>query len=584
MAKEIDAGAVIPDHRIIAPITNAVFDRLTVEIARGCPQNCRFCQAKVYYSPYRAQTPAKTMVNIQEGLKHSGFDAFSLSSLSAGDYPWLEQLLRLIPRVIRPGTSMSLPSLRPSTLSEDLLSTLSLFRRTGITIVPEAGTERLRKVINKNVTDEEIFTAVDLALRYNWQKIKLYFMLGLPTETMEDIDGIIQVIKAVMEKAAAAKKKVEIHASFSPFVPKPHTPLQWAEQVGVDAIFEKIKYLKANLRQSKRLDLDIHRPHKAVVETILARGDYRVGQLLHQAFKDNEILCAWDKHFHFPVWSELMEGGEYHEFLSEIGTDEVLPWEFIEVNYRKEYLVKEYQKAHEAHGTPPCGRMTCAECGGCFYGYTPPAENEEDTAIQLEPIEEGEIGYNKVRLFYEKTGDYLLFSHLSILKYVERLIRKSGISFKCSEGFHPRIKITSLPPLPVFATGLEEVIEFFADDRLSTHEIRERLNRASGDETFQFKKVTFTNDSRPLNKDIHYVGLEIEVPGLNEDMEQLETIKGFLGETDGFSLDGCRLILNMDYAHNGQERFGKVYRFIDPERKHTVRLTRTHVTFKEPLK
>jgi len=583
VVKALKTSDAIAGHNVIVPITNVVFNRLTVEIARGCPQNCRFCQAKSYYAPYRAQSLEDTITYITEGLKKTGFETFSLSALSAGDYQWMEELLPMIPCVISPGTSFSLPSLRPSTLSEDLLATMSLFRRTGITIVPEAGTERLRRVINKNVTDEEIFKAVELALRHNWQKIKLYFMIGLPTETMEDIDGIVQLIFKIKETAASARKKIHIHASFSAFVPKPHTPLQWAPREDIHEIFRKIDYLKKHLKQTRHLDLDIHSPHKGVVETILARGDYRAGELLQKAFEKGEIFSAWDAEFHYHQWRELFEGTDLEMFLSEIGTHEELPWDFFDINYKKEYLIGEYEKALAAVETPSCSDMRCGDCNGCLFGFK---RETRETRTVVEPVPGPETktpDYNKVRIFYQKTGDFIFFSHLSMMSYLERLIRKAGILFKCTEGFHPRIKLTALPALPVFATGLEEAAELFVDAGIGAEEILERLNRASEDEAFSFKKVVFADRSRPLPRDIHYLEFEIAIPGLCRDEEKVEGVKRLLSNTDHASWSGDTLELTMDYAHQGQERFAKIYKLIDPGRQHTVHLTRTRVTFKELL-
>lgn len=591
-------SASIPDHKIIVPITNTVFNRLTVEIARGCQQNCRFCQAKSYYSPYRAMSVEQTMANIRQGLEQTGFDAFSLSSLSAGDYPCLEPLLQLIPRVITAGTSFSVPSLRPSTLSEDLLSTLALFRRTAITIVPEAGSERLRKVINKNVTDNEIFQAVELALRHNWQKIKLYFMIGLPSETMEDIDGIIRLIQEIKQTASAAHKKINIHASFSSFVPKPHTPLQWAEREDLSSLFAKINYLRKHLKKSRHLDVDIHNPQKGVVETILARGDYRVGELLLKAYEAGEIFTAWDSDFHYHSWKLLIEGTQYEEFLTSIDVHQPLPWDFFDINYKKEFLLKEYEKAAAAVETPSCMDMECRVCGGCYFPGkhkkdTSPGSTDKPTEIPAaESLERaGEIQYEKTRLFYEKRGDFAFFSHLSIMQYVERLIRKSGISFKCTEGFHPRIKMIALPPLPVFAVGLDEVVEVYFDSSLTAGEILARLNRVSEDADFKFKKVEMAAQSRPLSKDILEMCFEIAIPGLRQETGKIQALEQLLTDSDQLSWKESKngkgawdvLELSIDYAHQGQERFAKMYKILDPDRKHTRFLSRTQVTFKPLL-
>jgi radical SAM family uncharacterized protein/radical SAM-linked protein len=590
----------IPGHKIIVPITNVVFNRLTVEIARGCPQNCRFCQAKSYYSPYRTQSLPDTVAAITDGIRETGFEDFSLSSLSSGDYPRLEELLQLIPRVITPGTSFSVPSLRPSTLSEDLLATLALFRRTGITIVPEAGSERLRRVINKNVTDEEIFKAVELALRFNWQKLKLYFMIGLPSETMEDIEAIIQLIRKIKDTAAAAGKKIHIHASFSSFVPKPHTPLQWAAREDIKSLFEKIDYLRKHLQRIKFLDLDIHTPQKGVIETILTRGDYRVGNLLQKAFEAGEIFSAWDADFHYPEWRRLIDEGEkeWETFLAEIDPSEPLPWDFFQVNYKKEYLLKEYEKAGAAVFTPSCAEMECAECRGCYFGYKrekiAAKESEQHVVAPVAPdapdvlaseTRQEVLEFNKVRIFYEKKGEFTFFSQLSMISYVERLIRRAGIAYKCTEGFHPRIKMVSLPALPVFATGLDEVVEIFADRGLTAEEMLVKLNRAADAscEGFSFKKVVIAEGSRSLNKDIHFLQFEIEAPGLEQEKEKVEAVEKLLGEADAISWSGDKLVLTMDYAQGGQERFAAIYRLIDPDKRNTIGLTRTRVIFKPPV-
>jgi radical SAM family uncharacterized protein/radical SAM-linked protein len=577
----------LPGDRVIVPLGNVIFDRLNVEIARGCPKNCRFCQAKSYYAPYRFASPGKNLQHIVGGIEETGFVTFSLSTLSAGDYPYLNELLQLIPQVITiPGISFSLSSLRPSTLSHRLLSTIAMFRRTGITIAAEAGTLRLRNVINKDVTDDEIFQAVELALRNKWQKIKMYFMFGLPTETMEDIEGIVRLIRQVLKMAKDAKQKIKLHTSFSSFVPKPHTPLQWAKREALTGLREKIGYIKANLKGIRNLDLDVHVPHNGVVETILARGDYRVGELLLKAFENGEIFSAWDADFNYPVWEEMIYNSVYEEFLSEFSLDETLPWDFLQVNFKKDYMKKEYQKALAAVPTPSCAQRECKDCSGCIYTMKQPEKEKpltreitqlKETGFDEKPGKPVDMAYNKTRIFYEKTGDFIFFSQLTMMKYIERLIRKSGIEFKCSAGFTPRIKIMSLPPLPVFATGLDEVVEIFVDASLKEGEILERLNRSAAPEGLTFKSVVECNDTPPLSRDIHFMGYEIIVKDLSQ---HIDDIAQHLGETDFASFSDNRLILTIDYSRQGQERFAKIYKIIDPGKERTMYLTRTHVKFR----
>jgi radical SAM family uncharacterized protein/radical SAM-linked protein len=572
----------IRDYQIIVPITNVVFNRLTIEIARGCPQNCRFCQAKAYYSPFREQHYHQILNLILKGLTQTGFETFSLSSLSSGDYSHLELLLQFIPEVVSPGISFSVSSLRPSSVSEYLLATIALFRRTGITIVPEAGSERLRKVINKNVSDKEIFKAVELVIKYNWEKIKLYFMVGLPTETMEDIQSIVDLIKGIQRETSKAKKRIKIHVSFSSFVPKPHTPFQWVERESLESLFEKLDYLKRKLKRSKFLDLDFHNPQKGLIETILARGDYRVGDLLIKAMERGEIFTAWDRDFHYKQWNKLIEGTEYQKFLGKISTDEPLPWEFINVFFRMEFLLREHKKSLEASQTGSCSELRCPQCQGCHWGLKKlksTFHGDRKLTELGETVQRKQVEYHKIRLFYDKTDDFIFFSHLSMIKYLERLIRKTGIGYECTKGYHPRMKMTALPALPVFAKGLDEVVEVFLDKKFNTKEILLRLNQSSAD--FQFKNVMEAFGSPPLTKDLHYIGYEFLWPGLNSDKSRVEAIKPFLIDTDSMLLTRNKLILKIDYSHFGHERFSKLYKTIDPDRKRTNNLIRTFVEFND---
>lgn len=581
----------IPDgaaQDFLVPITtDVVFDRLIVEIARGCPQNCRFCQAKSYYAPYRVLSLEETLSQIQEGLKKTGFETFSLSSLSTGDYPWLEPLLRLMPHIIMPGVAVSFPSLRPSTISENLLSVISQFRRTGITIVPEAGSQRLRKVINKNVTDEEIFNAVDLALRFNWQKIKLYFMLGLPTETDEDIDAIIDLILAIRARAASAKRKIYLHASFSPFTPKPHTPLQWAGMEDSHSLIRKIRRIRDKLGQFRSIDLDFHSPQKSVVEAILARGDYRVGRLLLDAYHKGEILSAWDKDFHYPIWEKLLDDNPaYDEFLAPADVSEELPWSFFQVNYKPGYLEEEYSRALQAIETPSCRGQECSDCQGCLFGFkrreeiiTPEQEKALETRLTQPKITE----FKRVRLFYEKKGDLTFFSHLSMMHYVERLIRRSSVWFRCTEGFHPRMKMVTLPALPVFAESSHEAIEIYLDSRYSEAELLERLNHSAAKENFRFIGARFSDHLPVMTKDIRYIDFQLSHPALIQNPDFPEDLRAMLTENDHISRNDGGFTIRIDWSQNGQERFAAFMNRIDPEKKQTRFLKRLGVVYKSDL-
>ncbi len=581
----------------IVPICDVVFNRLNVEIARGCPQNCRFCQAKSFYAPFRVRAAAPTLDFIGCALAATGYEMFSLASLSSGDYPELPELLRRIPAAIQPDISFSVPSLRPSTLSEELLATLAMFRKTGITIVPEAGSERLRRSINKNVTDAEIFHALDIAWKHGWQKVKMYFMIGLPGETDEDVEAIARLLEKILLAARERRARVAIHASFSSFVPKAHTPLQWAARASSAELEEKAAFLRSRLRRHKNLDLDFHSPQRSMVETLLARGDARVGDLLLEVFRRGETYTAWDDHFHLSVWQEAMHCLDGADFLSELPLDAELPWSFIQLNFYEHYLVDEYRRSLAGEATPSCAGLDCAGCAGCAFGRKefPSA----DWPAAAGPAAAPPGAYRRLRLHYEKKGDLRFLSHLAMMQYLERLLRMSGLLFQYSQGFHPRIKMAALPPLPVGAEGADEVIEVFVARKIlaagpldvpagdadlrETAGILAALNRAAAD--FRFLKAEFVPGEISFHKALQSVEFHFSWPprqgvAVSEPLPGRKDIAALIAGADALEYSAAGLDLRMDFAHQGQERFARIYKLLDPERKWTSCLSRTAVTFK----
>ena len=560
---------------LIVPITNVIFDRLEIEIARGCPQNCRFCQAKSYYSPYRAKLSTDIMSELSDSLERTGFESFSLSSLSSGDHPLIEDILDRIVNTNRPCLSISLPSLRPSTLTGSVLNAISTGRKSGITIVPEAGSERLRKVINKDVSDEDIFEAVRAAISYGWQKIKLYFMIGLPTETDEDLEATIELVKKIQNESRQLGKNLKIHISFSPFVPKPHTVFQWAKRDSNEEIFRKTRILLDGLKKYRNMDLDFHRPEKGLVETIISRGDSSVGELIYRAFRSGEIFSAWDSEFNYGVWENHISDLNMWGFLEELDMNEFLPWHFLDFNFKQEYLSTEYKKALNEGTTPSCSDMVCSECQGCSFMYKKEVPRDDPDKAP-EPAKKSADGFNKVRLFYTKEGEFSWFSHLPMMKYLERIIRRSGMSFRCTEGFHPRIKMGSIPPLPVFAKGEDEVVELFLDDLFTEEEIVEVLRRVSGD--FKFNRAWIVNERRNLNKDIKYIHYSIKTSEADSLKDEINSV---LIPSDDAEFGADILDLSIDYSERGAERFAKVYKVIDPDKQSTGNLTRRKIVFKD---
>lgn len=561
---------------LIVPVTDVVFNRLETEIARGCPQNCRFCQAKAYYSPYRLKSPENIEEEITWSLKKTGFESFSLSSLSSGDHPYFGEILENTLKMERQCLSVSIPSLRPSTLTGEILLTLSRFRKTGITIVPEAGSERLRRVINKDVNDDEIISAVRTALKYGWQRIKLYFMIGLPTETEEDLEELVLLVDKIVDEAKRTGKNLKIHISFSPFVPKPHTVFQWAGRVSISEIYSKIDFLKERLKRYRNIDLDFHKPEKGVVETILTRGDHRVGDLILEAFQSGEIFSAWDSDFNYSAWVPLIKKHGLEVFLKEIKTSENLPWDFITFNYKNEYLKNEYKKAINEEQTPSCTDMNCSDCNGCNFKYRKIKLSGKSKKAKVSLPDRIEPVYNRVRLFYQKTGKFTWLSHLSMMKYIERLLRKSGIRFRCTEGFHPRIKMSSLHPIPVFAQGFDEVVELFIEDSFDPGKIIDRLS--GNNAGLVFNRAEMSNDKKKLNKDIKYIIYKMETDNININKDEI--LKN-LDENDRIIHKPGFIELIIDYSDRGPEKFARIYRIIDPDRKYLTGLTRKEIVYKD---
>jgi len=571
-----DIADTSPEEFMIVPLGRTVFDRLEVELARGCPQTCRFCQARSYYAPWRPRPLAAVQSYIEAALKNTGFEAFSLSSLSAGDYPDLPDLLRDIPRLIPQGVSLSVPSLRPSTLSRELLATIASHRRTGITLVPEAGSERLRRVINKHVSDQEILDAVDLAMEKGWQKLKLYFMIGLPTETDRDIDAAADLVEEVIRHCRG--RRVRLHASFSAFVPKPHTPLQWAARESAATLFRRENQLKKRLKRYRNLFMDFSHIRRGEVETILARGDARVGELLYRAWREGEIYSAWDGRFHADIWEKHIRELGLERFLEEIPVERPLPWRPFRIDFRPDRLLEEYRLAMEAVESSSCLERNCGDCRGCFHPIPerradtetrrrnrPPAKNTPDPA------------YRRVRLFFSKKGGFRYFSQLALNGYLERLIRRTGMGFQSTSGFHPRMKMSALAPLPVLASGEEEVVEVHLDARWNAETIWERLRDGSD---FPWKRIqVLPPDSPGLTRSLR--AMVYTVPA-TDPTAAAAAVEPML-ETEDRVLPGKdRIEVWIGTQGDGPGRFARIYRTLDPERNRVEDLVRLRVILDSP--
>ncbi len=355
--------------KMIVPSTEIVHDRANLEVFRGCIRGCRFCQAGFSCRPVRKKSAQVLYSQAVETLSDSGCNEITLSSLSTSDYRELKALTdMLIPYCEEQKVGLSVPSLRADNFSRELMEKLQTVRKSGLTFAPEAGTQRLRDVINKNLTEEEILSTCANAFAGGWDHVKLYFMLGLPTETDEDVLGIAQLVYKVIQtwKAYAANKKrgLRVHVSTSFFVPKPHTPFQWEAQITPEEYLRRAKLLKSHF-YSKSIEYNYHEPYLSRLEAVFARGDRRVGAVIEEAVKRGARLDGWDEHFRYQTWLEAFAAcGVDPDFYTvrPYGEDELLPWDSIDVGVSKKFLLKERARAYACTVTPDC-REGCSGCG-----------------------------------------------------------------------------------------------------------------------------------------------------------------------------------------------------------------------------
>ena len=354
---------------MIVPSTEIVHDRANLEVFRGCIRGCRFCQAGFSCRPVRKKSPEVLYRQAVEILENSGNNEITVSSLSTSDYRGLKELTdQLIPYCADHKINLSVPSLRADNFSRELMQKLQTVRKSGLTFAPEAGTQRLRDVINKNLTEDEILTTCANAFSGGWNNVKLYFMLGLPTETDEDVLGIAELVYKVIQtwKECASNKKrgLRVHVATAYFVPKPHTPFQWEKQITPQEYLRRCRLLKEHF-YSKSIEYDYHSPDLSRLEAVFARGDRRLGPVIEAAVKSGARLDGWDEYFNYAKWyAAFRECGVDEDFYTTrgYGEEEILPWDTIDVGIGKRFLKLERKRAYEGKVTPDC-RHGCAGCG-----------------------------------------------------------------------------------------------------------------------------------------------------------------------------------------------------------------------------
>ncbi len=492
---DLDA-APFPTCQVV-PFAQSVHDRLAVEIARGCTRGCRFCHAGMIYRPVRERGLDGLEALVAEGLSRTGWEELSFLSLSTGDFSALESLFsRSIDRCRRDQVAVSLPSLRAGTLSDSILSMMAGIRRTGATMAPEAATQRLRDVINKGITEEDILDHARRLFAHGWQQVKLYFMIGLPTETEADVGGIFELAKKVLAVAPPGTKRLQVTAAISPFVPKPHTPFQWEAQIGLGAIRERVGRLRDLFASDRRLTLRWHEPEMSFLEGVFSRAGRELAPVVEAAWREGALFCSWVDRFDLAPWLRVFAeaGIEPEKWLAGRDVDAPLPWDHLSCGVTPGYLRRERDKALRGAVTTDCRYGDCSGCGVCSYEGRKSAldkagtgdirprlnrEAREHDAVPAPPAPPREDLTRKaahVRLWYAKTGSAVYLSQLELARVFERALRRAGLKPSFSAGYHPLPQISFGRALPVGVGSLAEWTAIFLREEVSPGDFAVRLN------------------------------------------------------------------------------------------------------------
>ncbi|HHP7233444.1 MAG TPA: TIGR03960 family B12-binding radical SAM protein [Desulfobacterales bacterium] len=475
--------APFPDKPIV-PYGRPVHDRLRIEVARGCTRGCRFCQAGMIYRPVRERSIETLMRLSETSLQNTGYEDLSLLSLSTGDYSCIAELMQLLmARCSADHVAVSLPSLRAGTLTPEMMALVKQVRKTGFTIAPEAGSQRLRNVINKNISEAEIQDTVRNAFSMGWKVIKLYFMIGLPTETEADLQAIVDLVERLRLLNGKKNRGCKIHVSVATFIPKPHTPFQWDAQIPLQEAHRRIRWLQQRL-ELPGVQFRWQDPRVSYLEGLWARGDRRLSRLLVAAWNLGCRFDGWSDHFDFERWQAAFEhaGIKPEFFITRRRSEtEPLPWDGIDTGVTKTFLRRERAKALAGESTPDCRDGDCQGCGVCDFREVAPKLVRTCSPVMPQPALPGSgrknDGLRTVQIRFHKTGKARFFGHLEMVNLFQRALRRSNIALKHTQGYHPKPKMAFQDALPLGMESLAETALLTLSTDVADAEVIRRLNR-----------------------------------------------------------------------------------------------------------